>query len=76
MNLVKWHSAAWVGERPTGPPHAHPPTHPLAAPTHPTQALAVNEFTGASWNYPYDASDPDSPLMGHVILQFRGFGTE
>ncbi|EFN59720.1 hypothetical protein CHLNCDRAFT_133292 [Chlorella variabilis] len=41
-----------------------------------TQALAVNEFTGASWAVP-DPSDPDSGLtLGETILVFRGFGTE
>lgn len=32
-----------------------------------TQALAVNEFTGPSWAYPYDASDPDSATMGVTV---------
>lgn len=41
-----------------------------------SQALAVNEFTGPSWSYPYNASEPAGPTMGEVILDFRGFGTE
>ncbi|PSC69376.1 ATP-binding cassette transporter isoform B [Micractinium conductrix] len=41
-----------------------------------TQALAVNEFTGESWNKP-NPDDPDNPLtLGEQILVFRGFGTE
>lgn len=53
------------------PPHPHLPLPPAP------QALAVNEFTGPSWAFPYNASLGDaSPTMGQVILEFRGFGTE
>lgn len=41
-----------------------------------TQAFAINEFTGASWDAPYNATNPDSPTLGVAVLDFRAFHTE
>ena len=38
-----------------------------------TQAFCINEFTGESWNKPYNTSDPNGPTLGQAVLQFRDF---
>lgn len=40
-----------------------------------TQAFAINEFTGGSWDTPYNTSDPNSPTVGVAVLDFRDFQT-
>lgn len=38
-----------------------------------TQAFAINEFTGGSWNAPYNSSDASSMTVGQAVLTFRDF---
>lgn len=41
-----------------------------------TQAFAINEFTGNSWNKPYQPDDPNSISLGVAVLEFRAFETD
>lgn len=68
--LVRRAARAWrAAHAAPQPSRPNRPASPSLLPRGPTcyQALAVNEFTGPSWSYPYNATQPEGPTMGHMV---------